>query len=38
MGSVERGSTGQEGRLQMKFLGDQSGDWICFILLLMTSA
>lgn len=38
MGFVERGSTGQEGRLRMKFLGDQSGDWICFILLLMTFA
>lgn len=36
--SVKRGSTRQEGRLQMKFLGDQSRDWICFILLLMSLA
>ena len=30
VGSVERGSTGQEGRLQMKFLGDQSGYWMFY--------
>jgi len=33
VGSVERGSTRQEGRLQMNFLGDQSGDWASFMTL-----
>lgn len=34
----ETGGAGQEGRLQMKFLGDRSRDWICFTPLLITLA